>query len=246
MKRILSAAILASVAATSAQAATIGVSDFSKPAYEALVAPGSVIENFEGFTEGNIDDGWSGSAVGAFYSLGGTGSGGTVTDGTGKGNFAGNDGTRLALRDGNVYGRTSTTAALSGNSGVDMFLDSNDTHGVRWEASLGGALFNRIVLTLTDAADTGATMRILAGGHSVSFAGLGDGAKRIVEIAFGGGVSTATILFENRDANGNFKTNDGFSIDDIALSAVPLPAGAWLMLGGFGALAALRRRKRAA
>lgn len=245
MKRLLNAAILVTLAAGSAHAATISVSDFSKSAYDALVTPGATVENFEGFTEGNIDDDWSASSIGTFYSLGGTGSGGTVTDGPDKGNFAGNDGTQLALRDGNVYGRTSTTAALSGDAGDNMFLDSNDTWGIGWVASLGGTLFDRIVLTLTDATDVGATMRIVAGDHSASFSGLGDGAKRIVKIAFGGGVSTATILFENLDGDGNFRRNDGFSVDDIALSAVPLPAGAWLMLGGFGALAALRRRKRA-
>ena len=246
MKPLLSAAILVALAAGSAHAATISVSDFSKSAYDALVTPGATVENFEGFSERNIDDNWSESSVGAFYSLGGTGSGGTVNDGPDKGNFAGNDGTKLALRDGSVYGRTSTTATLSGNAGDDMFLDSNDTWGIGWVASLGGTLFDRIVLTLTDATDVGATMHIVTGDHSVSFSGLGNGAKRIVEIAFGGGVPTATILFENRNADGSFRRNDGFSVDDIALSAVPLPAGAWLMLGGFGALAALRRRKRTA
>ena len=246
MKRFLSAAIVAVLGAAGAQAASISVTDFSKPAYEGLTGSmgNSVVEDFEGFTEGNIENGWSDSAVGSFYSLGGEGSGGTVTDGTDKGNFIGNDGRKLALRDGNVYGRTSTTATLSGNG--EMFLDSNDTWGIGWQASLGGGMFDRLVLVLTDATDVGATMRILAGGHSVTLSGLGNGDKRIVEIAFGGGVSTANILFENLDANGNPRKNDGFSIDDIALSAVPLPAGAWLLLGGLGALAAMRRRKQAA
>jgi len=40
--------------------------------------------------------------------------------------------------------------------------------------------------------------------------------------------------------------NDGFSVDDIAVSVVPLPASALLLLGGLGGLAALRRRRTAA
>ena len=246
MTRFFCAILAATLGATTAQAATISVSTFSKSSYEALYSGIStpVVEDFEGFEEGNINDGWSASAVGAFYSLGGTGTGNTVSDGTSKGNFAGNDGSKLALRDGNVYGRTSTTSALSGMAGDDMFLDSNDTFGVRWEASLGGKMFNRLILTLTDATDVGATMHVMAGGHSLMLSDLGNGAKKIIEIAFGGGVSTASILFENTNDKGQLVRNDGFSIDDIALSAVPLPAGVWFLLGGFGALAALRRRKQ--
>lgn len=248
MTRFFCAVLVATFGAIAAQAATISVSTFSKSSYDALYAGLSnpVVEDFERFEEGNINDGWSDSRVGAFYSLGGTGSGGTVRDGTSKGNFSGNDGSKLALRDGNVYGRTSTTSVLSGDAGDDMFLDSNDTYGIRWEASLGGKMFDRLILTLTDATDVGATMHVIAGGHSLMLSDLGNGAKRIIDIAFGGGVSTASILFENSNGQGRLVRNDGFSIDDIALSAVPLPAGAWLLLGGFGALAALRRRKHRA
>ena len=66
--------------------------------------------------------------------------------------------------------------------------------------------------------------------------------RKIVEIALGSAVSTATILFENVDINGRPVRNDGFSLDDIALSAVPLPAGVWFLLAGVGTFAAIRRR----
>lgn len=248
MNRLLLATAVTVLGVLPASAASIAVTDFSKSAYEAKLGAmaTAVTEDFEGFAEGNVADGWSASAVGAFSSLGGTGTGGTVTDGLDKGNFAGNDGRQLALRDGNVYGRRSTTSVLSGSKADDMFLDSNDTYGIRWEASLGGGLFKSLILTLTDATDMGGLMRISVSGTSYMLSGLGNGAQRIVEIAFGQGVTTASILFENIDARGNPKRNDGFSIDDIALSAVPLPAGAWLLLGGFGALAALRRRGKPA
>lgn len=228
-----------------AGAATISISEFSKPAYDALLGSMSapVVEDFEGFAEGNIDDGWSASAVGSFSSVGGTGSGRTVTGSVASGNFAGNEGERLAIRDGSVFGRRSTTSALSGDAGDDTFLDSNDTFGIAWQASLGGQMFDRLIVTLTDATDVGAMMRISVGSDSVMLSGLGNGARKIVEIVLGGPVSTATVLFENFHPNGSYRRNDGFSLDDIALSAVPLPAGAWFLLGGLGALAAMRRRK---
>jgi hypothetical protein len=40
-----------------------------------------------------------------------------------------------------------------------------------------------------------------------------------------------------------FQGRDGYDIDAIRASAVPLPAGGMLLLGGLGGLAALRRRK---
>lgn len=247
MSRLFPAILAPVLAAAPAHAATITLSDFSKSAYEAAVGAmtTSVSEDFESFSEGNVNNGWA-SSVGTFWSLGGIGSGGTVNDSVASGNFAGNDGTKLALRDGNVYGRESTTAELTGNTADAFFLDSNDTWGIGWQASIGGRLFDRIVLTLTDATDVGARMTISAGGTDYQFFGFGDGASKIVEIALGSAVSTATILFENLDINGRPVRNDGFSLDDIALSAVPLPAGAWFLLAGLGALAAMRRRKGSA
>ena len=101
-------AMLAVIAAGPVSAATISVSSFSAGAYAAAVGSGSYItENFESFDEGNVADGFA-TAVGTFSTQGGTGSGGTVTGA----DFV-NNGSMLAVRDGNVYGRRSTTSSLT-------------------------------------------------------------------------------------------------------------------------------------
>ncbi len=231
--RFSAIALCAAVLASPAAAATISTSAFSAGAYNAAVGSGSYItENFESFDEGNVANGFT-TAVGSFSTLGGIGSGGTVTNA----DFA-NNGSLLAVRDGNVYGRRSTTSALSGNSADDMFLDSNDTLGISWAVSLGGAMFDRIVLTLTDATDVGAIMTIGTGNDAINISGLGNGVKRLVEINFASAVSSASVYFSNN------RRNDGFSIDDVAVSEVPLPAAGFLLLGGLGGLAAMGRRKK--
>jgi hypothetical protein len=256
--RALVVAAAFALAAGSAQAATraaISLSVFSVSAYDDLVGGfGSrIVEDFEDLgPEGNRADGFS-TKVGTFRTLGGTGGGATVTDlpGGPSGNFAGNDGKRLAVRDGNVHGRHSTTALLTGDASRDMFLDSNDTLGLEWRVEVGSA-FTRLLLTLTDATDAAATMRIGVNGVTASFASLRSGGTRdgnvqLVLIDFGRAVSAATVRFENLPGRSG-RTDDGFSVDDIAVDVgvVPLPAPAMLLIGGLAMLAFCRRRRPAA
>ena len=205
----------------------------------------AVVEDFEGFDVGNIEDD-SMLSIGKFSSVGGVGTGGTVNSKS----FPGvNDGSKLAIRKGNVFGRSSTTRLLSGAASDDKFLDSNDTYGIAWEASLGGNMFDKIVLTLSDAADTGAIMKISVNGAvKQTLSKLGNGNKKTVVFSFDEAVSSAQILFENVNSKGQYRKNDGFSLDDIAfndVTAVPLPASALMLLAGLGGLGAMRRFRKA-
>lgn len=107
-------------------AALISVTDFDAASYASGGSgyDNAVTKDFESFAEGNVANGFA-TSVGPFATLGGTGSGGAVTNADDA-----NDGSMLAVRDGNVYGRTSTTALLSDDKSENKFLDSNDTYGI--------------------------------------------------------------------------------------------------------------------
>ncbi len=236
-----------------ASAATINVSVFDAAAYNPTFGIGTVVtEDFEtlGTTLGEGEVGASlASNVGSFSSLGGTGTGGTVTG------LTGNTGTELALRDDSVFGRTNTTP----NAG-DWFLDSNDTYGIRWDVSLGGATtFDYLTFSLMDANDVGGFLRITTGTDSYELRIRGTDGKltngniKLVTIDLGADVTSATIELENFqfDDSKNRK-NDGFSIDgvqvytDFFITEVPVPASMLLLgsaIAGFGF--AGRRKKTA-
>lgn len=211
--------------AAPAAAATISVDTWSVGAYTTATSGWGqkTVETFEGFGTGQIA-GSLATAVGAITTLGGTGTGASVTG----------DGTNLAVRNAPNYGRVNTT------TGGSRFLDSNDTLGMVWNVALaGGAMFDRIIFSLSDAADQGARLSIIAGQETLeTIVGQKNGAVRLVEIRFGTLVSGATILLSN-----NGRLNDGFAIDDATVGAVPLPAGGVLLLTALGGLGLARRRK---
>jgi hypothetical protein len=201
-------------------------------------------EDFEGKTEGQIakepdgSRGTLGTNVGTFIATGGNGSGGGAVLG---------DETNLAVRidgSGNNGGRKNTsgtagTSTPAADPAHKKYLDSNDTGGMFWNASGGGSMFDRILFTLTDPADQGGTLTITAAGVTDSFdiaPPQDNGEIFNVLIAFTTQVTSADISLVKSE------TNDGFSIDDITVGAVPLPAAAWLLLGVSGALVAAKRR----
>lgn len=240
MKKLLTPLCLFAFAASPGLASTITLASFKLENYLAETGVGVLVEeDFQSFTEGNIADGYA-TTVGTFASLGGEGSGGTI-----KNSQFDNDGSQLAMRDGQVYGRRSTTQYLTGDAKDDMFLDSNGTHGIAWTASAGGSLFNKIVLSVTDAADEGAIMEIVVGDSIYRLENQYQGRKWLVTIGLNERVSEASIFFRNWDSDGSMMANDGFSLDDVVLADVPLPASVALLLAGLGGLATFGRRKPA-
>jgi len=245
--KLLAAAAACAVLPGAGQAASVTITDFTTAGYNAELGTlgMTVVEDFESYGVGNVISGPSpdpgfDTNVGTFTTLGGTGSGGTVTDPEPD-----LDGTKLAIREGTVYGRSSTTDDLTGNEAFDQFLDSNDTWGMAWAVDIG-RMFDKIIFTLTDATDVGATITVSADGTTPEvFSGQTNANQKLVVVDFGFAVSDAMIMLSNTK-NGQPVINDGFSVDDIAVSVVPLPASALLLLGGLGGLAALRRRRTAA
>jgi hypothetical protein len=241
--KVAAAGLIAALMPASASALGIDVRTFTslgtaQTAYatEAAKFATFAVEDFETAPLGQIS-GTLNTAVGGFTTLGGTGSG-TSAIGTPRG-------TNLAVRqdsETNDGGRFNTTL------GGSRYLDSNDTNGIRWSipgsVPDGLGLFDRILFTLVDVADQGRILTINAldadgRAYNTTRTIMSQGPSTIntVLISFTAPVSIATILLAK---NG---TNDGFSIDDARVGAIPLPAAAWLLLAASGGLIAAKRRR---
>jgi hypothetical protein len=230
------------LASGAVQAATVTESAFNQAAWDTFLSTTTgVIENFEGFAEDEHLNSTGGlvTAVGTFTRDGGnSGGGGTVTNTDAQ--AFGNTGQGVTVRDGTVFGRSNST------TGGKLFFDSNDLERVLFEVSLGGTAFTPLSFTLVDAADVGAAFSIFVDGAIVADYTLGpdpsipNGVRKVINVDFGGAVTSAKILFTS------IPEDDGFGMDDFVVQAIPLPAPALMLLGGLGALGALRRRRRAA
>ena len=112
-----------------------------------------------------------------------------------------------------------------------------------WEVTGGGTSNPGYVESLTITLMNSITNNSVIG-SLVNVDGVGDGPNRwkVVYDASGDAVFDSITFVDTSDLTGK---RDGFDIDAVAVSAVPLPAGALLLLGGLGGLAAMRRRKKA-
>jgi len=244
MKSVLSFVVAAALSLpVAASATTIHVSIFDSSAYGGLLSSGNFVgEDFEGLGiangAGQVGPSLA-TAVGTFSSAGGQGTGGTVAG------LAGNTGTQLALRTGDVFGRTNQVPTNG-----RWYLDSNDTFGMIWNVNVGGA-FDMVAFALSDASDQGAYLRIVTDGITREVrtgAALANGNDRLVVISFTQAVTAATVSLVNYTAfgGGTMRLNDGFSVDgmQVRLSPVPLPAAGVLLVAGLGALGAMRARRK--
>ena len=259
MKNILALVAAASISAMSAHAATLTTIDIEyfgstgdgdlnlagARAAQAEFAGETIVggDDFERFTACPADNCTATNFTGDFaaYEHLGTGAGGGSVVGPKD---------QAVIRDRSQYGRFNTTA------GGSQYLDSNDNKGIRINTgAVPGMFFDRVSFLLMDADDVGSLeFNIAVGGEVESDTlivpdiggaptGGPNGSLYLVTLLFSDIVSSVTV-----DLFNDTSERDGFAIDDVvgSVSAVPLPAAGWMLIAGFGGLAALKRRRKTA
>lgn len=229
------AAATIAVAAVPASAATLlqngdgtlASAQAAEAAFLASLSPGSVItEDFE------------------TQSLVGPGDPAQTTMNTAVGTF---EQTMVGQRGAGLYILNSTTSPFGGRfnttAGGSQWLDSNDSKKVEWTLNFVKAV-TAIGFYLTDVNDVTASMTATftdGTDTTLSFGSPGGAAAN-------GEVSYITAQFADDVTSIVFNVdteNDGWGIDDISVSAVPLPAAAWMLLAGVAGLGFAGRRKKA-
>jgi hypothetical protein len=233
---------------SAAGAVVLGIQHFAadelaaaQAAADALKVPGEIAAtaDFEEFAPWGQGGGTQNpvTSAGSFAALGGTGYGGSVIG----------DATKLQVRNDKPMFWMRQNTSQGGNN----WLDTNDTYGMHWDVG-GPGSFNALSFILTDVADVGAKFSITVDGgaafhavfdHMYLFGNLGlqpNGGINVISILLPETVSDLTILLRNDILN------DGFGIDSVrvALTPIPVPPAALLVLTGPLLLAGVRARRR--
>jgi hypothetical protein len=201
-------------------------------------AQGAMDPNDPNRNFGEIDDVLTGTAVGSFTTLGGTGNGTTCAALSFNGPSCDNIALQFAVPTLNGQ------ANIIPDGGM-WSLNSNDTLGIAWTVNTG-RYFDEVIFALRDPGDQGARRLTIFDGQTKIFDSkdqndaftqtLGNNDVLVVHVAFASAVQEAFINIET-------SSNDGFTFDGAAVNVVPLPAGIWMLLAGIGGFAALKRRK---
>jgi hypothetical protein len=231
--------------------------------FDADPQPGGFIPNVS--TTGNAfspatpasPNAWLRTGVGDFRAIGS--SSGTGSTAVGPFNAVqvrnGLTTTGAATTSGKIAGGRYDTSDADGTGaaeGSEQYLDSNDTGGIEWRIPGDPAAFtqrfDRLSFMTSDIDDVGAvTFRLTLGSSTVLYnlaQALG-GARRP-----NGELLLFTIAFDTLIDGSSFRmtidSGDGFAFDTAKISATPLPAAAWMLIAGVGALFGLGRLRKAA
>lgn len=212
-----------------------------------------VIEDFESFSldqngQKNFDlsNRTLSTRVGDMVFSGSSGGGSAVRGDAGSGRI------NSATDESPFFGRFNTSSSDFGGNSADgehnQYLETNDVQTMTWNAFDRDDVnntFDRLLFSITDFADQGATFRVMASedkNTSATFtlsSGALSGEIRNFVVAFSQPVSFASVEFSNIAGPRN---RDGGGFDNMTIGTVPLPAALWLLLGASGALIVAKRR----